>query len=785
MLKNYFKIAFRNLLRNKGFSFINISGLAIGMGSAILILLWMQNEISYDQFHANKDRLYMAYNRQVFDGKLQCWNNTPYPLGPALSAEYPEVEATSRLQYNSFLFTVGDKHLRVHGNFVDSPFLQMFSFPAINGNIKTALYGVSSIVVTKQLAKKLFGTEDAVGKIVKIDSTDNFTVTAVLKDLPNNTSFNFEYLLPMSYAKKLGWTDDYWGNNSPSTLVLLKPNATEAAVDAKIINIKKKHSNGEEDAEIFLHPVTKWRLYSKFENGKITGGKIEVVRLFGIVAAFILLIACINFMNLSTARSEKRAKEVGIRKVVGAQKQSLISQFLGESILIAFLAGIIAIMLVQVSLPAFNLLTNKQLYIDYGNIYFWFAGIGFVLFTGILAGSYPAIYLSSFQPVRVLKGTFKKMNAIVTPRKVLVVLQFWFAIILIICTAIVEQQIKYAQSRETGYAKNNLVYHMLTGDLDKNYQLVKNELLNSGAAVAVTKTSQPITQGWSDSWGFEWQGKDPNSKIDFDRFCVDENFAQTAGVSIVKGRDIDLKNHPSDSTAIVLNETAVKMMGFKEPIGQIIKDDGITWQVVGVIKDFILRNPYEPMRPMVIEGSKGFFNAVHIRLNNNNTTAKNLATLEKIFKRYNPQYPFEYHFVDDEYALKFADEERTGTLAALFAGLTVIISCLGLFGLATYMAENRVKEIGVRKVLGASAAGLATLLSKDFIKLVIISIIVAVPVAWYAMDTWLKTYTYRTPMQWWVFAGAGLLAVAIALLTVSYQAVKAALTNPVKSLRTE
>ncbi len=537
--------------------------------------------------------------------------------------------------------------------------------------------------------------------------------------------------------------------------------------------------------EVFLHPASKWRLYSKFEDGKITGGKIETVRMFGIIAALILLIACINFMNLSTARSEKRAKEVGIRKVVGAQKGYLIGQFLGESILIAFISGIVAIILVQLSLSGFNTITSKNLYINYGSISFWLAVVGFIIFTGVLAGSYPAFYLSSFQPVSVLKGTFRKMNALVTPRKVLVVIQFWVAIVLIICTVIVEQQIKYAQNRETGYAKNNLIYHMLTGDLDKNYLAVRTDLINSGAAVAVSKTSQPITQGWSDSWGFEWQGKDPNVKIDFDRFCVDENFTKTTGSTIVRGRDIDLTNHPADSTAIVLNETAVKMMGFKEPIGQVIKDDGITWQVVGVLKDFILRSPYEPMRPMVIEGSKGFFNAVHIRLNSNNATEKNIAIIEKLFKKYNPQYPFEYHFVDEEYEQKFFDEKRTATLAALFSGLTIVISCLGLFGLATYMAENRIKEIGVRKVLGASVTGITTLLSKDFIVLVIIAIVFASPFAWYIMSTWLKTYNYRTDIHWWVFAGAGLLAIAIAILTVSYQAIKAALSNPVKSLRTE
>ncbi len=785
MLKNYLNIAFRNLWKNKGFSFINISGLAIGMASAILILLWIQNEASFDQFHQKKDRLYMAYNREVFDGKLQCWANTPFPLGPALLREYPEIQATSRLQYNNFLVTVGDKHLKAQGCFVDTPFLSMFTFPLVKGNKTIALNDMHSIVITQQLAKKLFGDDEAMNKVLRVDSNENFTVTGVLKDLPNNTQFNFEYLLPMKYADKLGWSDNEWDNNSPSTLVELKPNTTEAAVDDKIKNITKRHLKGSEQVEVFLHPVTKWRLYSKFENGKIVGGRIDVVRLFGIIAAFILLIACINFMNLSTARSEKRAKEVGIRKVVGAQRQYLIGQFLGESILLAAISGVVALIIVQLSLSGFNQLTSKQLAIEYGNIYFWLSAIAFVLFTGVLAGSYPAFYLSSFQPVRVLKGTFKKINALVTPRKILVVLQFTFAIILIICTVIVEQQIKYAQERDNGYSKNNLIYHLLTGDLDKNYNLVKNELLSSGVATSVTKTSAPITQGWSDSWGFEWQGKDPNSKTDFDRFCADENFAKTAGVKIARGRDIDLKDYPTDSTAIVLNETAVKAMGFKEPIGQIIKDDGVTWHVVGVIKDFIIRSPYEPMRPMVIEGSKGFFNAMHIRLNSANTTEKNLAAVEKIFKKYNPQYPFEYHFVDDEYAKKFSDEKRTGTLAALFSFLTICISCLGLFGLATYMAENRVKEIGVRKVLGASVTNITTLLSKDFIGLVIISIAFASPFAWWFMNKWLQGYDYRVTISWWVFIGAGLLAIAIALITVSYQSIKAALTNPVKNLRTE
>jgi len=540
--------------------------------------------------------------------------------------------------------------------------------------------------------------------------------------------------------------------------------------------------------KMFLYPLERWRLYSSFTNGVEDGdGRIEFVRLFGIIAAFILLIACINFMNLSTARSEKRAKEVGIRKVVGAQKGYLIGQFIGESILLAFIAGVLALGIVQLSLPGFNQLTDKKLFIDYANPSFWLIGIAFVIFTGVLAGSYPAFFLSSFQPVKVLKGTFKTVNGIITPRKVLVVLQFTFAITLIICTIIVKQQIDYAQNRQAGYDKNNLIYHFLTGDLEKNYSLVKNELLSLGVATAISKTSSPLTQGWSDTWGFQWTGKDPNDKTDFDRYSEDESLGTAAGFQFVQGRDFNLKEYPTDSSGVILNESAVKAMGFKQPLGQIVKDgDNQNYHVVGVIKDFILQSPYYPTKPMVIEGAKGtFFNVIHIKLNSKNPTDQNLKKAEAIFKKYNPEYPFEYHFVDEEYAKKFEDEKRTGTLAGLFAALTIFISCLGLFGLATYMAENRIKEIGVRKVLGASVAGITALLSKDFLKLVIVSFAISAPVAWWAMSSWLKDYPYHVSIQWWVFIMAGLLSVAIALITVSFQAIKAAVANPVKSLRTE
>ena len=790
MLKNFFKIAFRNLWRSKGFSAINIIGLAIGMASAIIILLWIQNEVSYDQFHEKKDRIYEAWNRAKFDGKLMSWSTTPKILARTLEKDLPEVEQSVRVHWPSnFLFSIGDKRLTVLGRMVDSNFLQVFTFPLIKGNPKTVLQDPSSIAITQTLAIKLFGkNEDPIGKNIKIDNKDNFTVTGILKDPPNNTRFNFEYLLPWSYVRKRGEDDNYWGNNSTTTYVLLKPNASLASVAPKMKVLKQKYDDEakKDNWQMFLYPISRWRLYSNFENGYETnGGRITFVKLFGIIASFILLIACINFMNLSTARSEKRAKEVGIRKVVGAQKSSLISQFIGESVLLAFLAGIIAIIIVQLSLSGFNDLTAKHLFIPYSSPYFWITGIGFVIFTGFLAGSYPAFFLSSFQPVKVLKGTFKKANALVTPRKVLVVLQFTFAIVLIICTIIVKQQIDYAKDREAGYDRNNLIYHFLTGDIDKNYALIKNELLASNVALSVTKTSAPLTDSWSDGWGQEWEGKDPADRTDFRRYNEDGGLGKTAGLQFVEGRDIDIQKYPTDSLAMILNESSLKVMKFKNPIGQIIKDNCQNWHVIGVIKDFILESPYEPTKPMLIYGPKSWFNVIQIKLNGHNSTAQNLKVAENIFRKYNPEYPFDYKFVDEVYAAKFEDEKRTGTLAGLFAGLTVFISCLGLFGLATYMAEARIKEIGVRKVLGASVTGIAALLSKDFVKLVIISIVIASPIAWFSMHKWLESYNYRIHISWIVFVASGLLAILIALLTVSFQAIKAAVANPVKSLRTE
>ncbi len=786
MIRNYFKIAWRNILRNKGFSTLNIVGLSIGMAATTLILLWIVYELGVDQFHEKKDRIYEVYNNHPINGEIWSWNTTPKIMASAIKQDYPEVESVVRVNWTStFLFSIDNKKLKANGVIVDNDFLNVFSFPLIKGNIISIFNEVNSVVITEKLSKKLFQEEDPIGKIVKVDNTDNFTITGVLKDLPSNTDFEFEFLIPWSYLHQKGWDDENWSNNSTITYILLKEGVEHTSFAPKIKELRKKYDKESPKMETFLYPFSRSYLYSKFENGEEIGGKIDILRMFGIIAGFILLIACINFMNLSTARSEKRAKEVGIRKVLGANKESLIGQFLIESILISFFAGILALIIVIIALPAFNNLVERELMLDFSNKWYWIIAVGFILFTGFLAGSYPAFFLSSFKPVVVLKGTFQKINAVINPRKVLVVLQFTFTIILIIATVVVKQQLKYTQDRQLGYSKDNLIYNIMEGDTDKNYQLIKEELLTSGVAISVTKTSAPITEGWSNSWGIGWKGKPENDKTIVDRFCADDAIVKTAGFEILEGRDFDLKKYPTDSTGVIINEAALKLMKFEEPIGQIINDNDIDWHVIGVVKDFVLKSPFQRITPIVIEGAKGWFNVIHIRFNKTNTISKNLAATEVIFKKYNSEYPFSYQFVDQEYAKKFTNEKKTGKLAGLFAILTIFISCLGLFGLASYMAENRIKEIGIRKVLGASVNNISLLLSNEFLKLVILAFFIALPISWYFMHNWLEEFNYRITISWWIFALAGFLALGITVLTVSYQAIKAASANPVESLRSE
>ncbi|WP_374163636.1 ABC transporter permease [Arcticibacter sp. MXS-1] len=789
MIQNFLKIAWRNLLKNKTFSLINISGLAIGMASAALIFLWIQNQLTFDRFHEKIDRIYVANNRDNFSGEKWAWNTTPKILAPTLKREFPEVEDYARITDATFFLSHGEKQIQAEGRFTDPGFFKIFSFPLLKGDANKALSGPDKIVLTEKLAKKLFGDADPMGKIVRIDSSDNMTVSGVLKDFPNNTTFSGEYLLPWHYMKKIQWDDEWWGNNSIKSILLLKAGTRQELFDKKIRDITIRHSaagGSPATTEVFTQKFGDAWLYSRPVNGEYVGGRIEGVRLFIVIACFILLIACINFMNLSTARSEKRAREVGIRKVSGAARGNLIVQFISESILLSFIAGLIALLLVQINLGWFNQLVGRELFIDFSNMWSWLTGIAFIALTGLLAGSYPAFFLSSFRPVRVLKGAFRTGSSKLSARKVLVVLQFTFAITLIICTIIVKHQINYGLQRDSGYSREQLVYSLFQGDIAKNYELIKRELLSSGVAVSVTKTMSPITQRYSDGWGYEWAGAtEADKKIDFIRLSSDADFVKTMGVKLISGRDIDIFNYATDSSAVLLNEASVKAMRLKDPVGQKITGENGEWTVVGIIKDFVFESPYGKVNPLMVLGPKSWFNVIHYKLNPARSTADNLKAAEQIFKKYNPEYPYQYHFADESYAEKFKEEQRSATLATLFAGLTIFISCLGLFGLATYMAENRVKEIGIRKVLGASVYSITSLLSADFLKLVIISFLIATPIAWYAMDHWLSSYDYRISIEWWVFVLACLLTMVIAVATVSFQSIKAALGNPVKSLRTE
>lgn len=789
MVGNHFKTAWRSILRGKGFSIINISGLAIGMAGAMLILLWLQHEISYDKFHTNRDRLYEVLGLTKVDGKLITINSTEQPLAPALKKEFPEVESASRIaETNGFLFTSGEKRLTgINGIFTDTDFLRQFSFPISEGDKNNPLDDIYSIVITESLAFKLFGNESAINKVIKIDSTDQFKVTAVLKDLPGNTRFEFEYLLPWQYFEKLGWANNNWLSNSVTTFVLLKPKTNAQAFNGKIKNIVKRNAKRDDVWTHFLHPLDQWHLYTTFENGVATGGRIEVVKIFALIAMLILAIACINFMNLSTAGGERRAKEVGIRKTAGAAKASLVQQFITESFLYSFIAGFIALIIVQLSIPFFNSLTDATLSIPFTNPVFWISAIAFIFITGLLAGAYPAFYLASFKPLSILKYSIKTTGQVLTLRKALVIIQFSIGVMLIVSTLVVSKQIQFAQSRETGFSSSQLIYLPMSGKIADNFDVIKYELLNQGIATAVSRNMSPVTERGANTWGLQWPGKASDFDETIALYSTDADLVKTTGLQIVEGRDIDIYNYPTDSSAAILNETAVAAMKFKNPVGQILTEpvSKQTWHVVGVVKDFVINSPYEKIPPLVIQGAKSWYTTMHIKFNPLKTVAQNLALTEEIFKKYNPAFPFDFKFADEEYARKFNDEKQSRLLIGLFATLAIFISCLGLFGLSALMAERRVKEIGVRKVLGASILNIIQLMTADFIRLVLIAMLIAFPISWSIMNKWLLSFPYRINMSVGLLMVAGLIAISIAFITISFQSVQAAIRNPVKSLRAE
>lgn len=794
MIRNYLKIAIRNLLKNKGYSFINILGLAVGLASSILILLWVVDEFNYDQFHPKKEQLYRVLrNFKESEGKVWTSSSQGGLMGNYLRKSIPEIKYVSMTSWESpMALSVGNKAMKKSVLSVEPDFVNMFGFEAVKGSLKSAFRDTKSIVLTETAARSYFGDKDPINQVVRFNGQHDLKVTAVLKDYPKNSRFAFEALVPFRFYDAIGWNYYGWSANNYQIYVELRPDANVAAANAKIGAVYARQSK-DYNGDAFLFPLLKSRLYGRFENGVQAGGRIENVRMFGIIAAFVLLIACINFMNLSTARSEKRAREVGIRKTSGAMRSGLVAQFLGESLLLALGGLIVAIGLVELALPAFNQLIGKELSIDFGNPLYWAAALLIVTLTGVLAGSYPAFYLSAFNPVTVLKGTMQAGKAGSLPRKVLVTLQFTFSIALIISTILVYQQIRYAKNRPLGYDQENLMYFAMEGDAPNHWQALRSEILASGVAENAYCTSVlPAGETGSNGWGFAWRGQKPgqyNQVFEFMRVSYD--FLKTTGVKLAAGRDFSAAI-PGDTTrGVILNESAVKVMGFKEPIGETVsrgEGQGMEkFTVVGVVKNFAFGSPYETMAPMMVNLSVngGNMSNMVVRLKPQSGTAASVESIQKVYQKYAKDVPFDYHFIDTDFEKRFEAETLLGSLALLFGSLAVFISCLGLFGLASYMAEQRRKEIGVRKVLGASIGNLWGLLSKDFVKLVGISFLIASPLAWYFMNGWLEKFPLHIDIGWSVFVLAGTLALLITLLTISYQALRAATADPVRSLKTE
>ncbi len=783
MLKNYLKVALRNLRNNKAFASLNIVGLAIGMATAIIIGLWVFDELTYDHYNPNHEKLAKIMLSQNDKGDIYIGPTIAMPLGFEMEAKYKDLFKKVALVSFHDLHILGssDKKISGRGIYAQEDFPSMFGLTILNGNIQT-LNDASSIMISKSLAVSLFGDANPVNKTILLDDKMNMKVGAVYEDLPENSSFaGSTLLLPWTNSGNTYLsTNTNWGDHNGEGFVELNNNITTAEATEKIKNLPTPFIKDWKETAL-IYPLDKLHLYGEFVNGKPEGGRIQVVVLMAIIGAFVLFLACINFMNLATARSSKRAKEVGIRKTIGSLSIHLIGQFLIESILLTLFAFVIALLSAQLSLPFFNNLSGKHMNIPYSNPTFWLVCIGFALFTGIISGSYPAFYLSRFEPIKVLKGAFQGSRYNSIPRQVLVVLQFTVSLSLIIGTIIVYRQIMYAKNRPTGYTREGLVTIPLPEAIYGHYDVLREDLLRTGAVTEMSESSQPITQ-FNNNNSLDWPGKDPGQVIFFRNVNVTTEFGRTIGWNIIAGRDFSRAY--ADSSSMILSEAAAKATGIKNPVGVIMKFGGKSLTVIGVVKDMLTNSPYDPIEPAIFLGD-GYMSVITIRMKAGLPLHNSMAAIEKVFKKYNPASPFIYVYNDDAYAKKFSEEDRIGNLSAVFAGLAIFISCLGLFGLASFVAEQRTKEIGVRKVLGANLFSLWGMLSLQFVKLVLISLCIAIPLSYYGMNNWLQNYSYRDNIPWWVFGIAGLGILLITLLTVSYQSLKAAMMNPVTSLRAE
>ncbi|MBX2916090.1 MAG: ABC transporter permease [Cyclobacteriaceae bacterium] len=785
MLFNYLKIAVRNLQRNSIYSIINITGLAIGITCSVLILLWVVNEKTYDRFHVNYEQLGQFWLHNEFSDNIASYNSVPLPLYEFMKTYDSRIKNTAIAHWPyPQLLTVGETKLNQEGQFVTPEFLEMFAFPFVKGS-PASLTDAASIVLTESLAKTLFGDADAMNKTVLLDNTYSLRVTGILKDLPQNSSFQFKFLAPWAILAQQDWikrNQDMWDDQSFQVFAELQPGVSMAEVNASIKNVIRQ-KEPDEKVDLFIHPLKDWHLRSQFKNGVQTAGMDEYVTGFTFIAVFILVIACINFMNLATARSEHRAREVGIRKSVGSRRSDLIWQFIGESVLITTVAFTLAIVLAELTLPLFNTLVGKKLFIHYASPYTWLLAIAFILITGLFAGSYPAFYLSSFNPVRVLKGK-SVGNQAVAPRKFLVSLQFFFSICLIVSMVVIYKQIDFVKARDVGYNRNGLVMITSNEELNKNYNTLREQLLATGKVKMITTSSSPITAIYGNNI-LDWPGKPADREILFSRVFIGNDYAETMGIEMVEGRTFS-QAFKSDTAAMILNEAALDVMGLQNPIGETISLWSRKWTVVGIMRDVLMSSPFKSVQPGFFLYAPGGGEVITLRLAETQDLAASLKTIETIFKELNPAYPFEYEFVDQSFEQKFATINMIGTLASVFASLAIIITCLGLLGLATFTAEQRTKEIGIRKVLGATNLNIVTLISKDFTRLVLVGFVFATPVAWYGLNYWLEnSYSYRITIAWWVIPVAGLAALLLTLLIVATQALRAASANPTESLRSE
>jgi predicted permease len=786
MLRNYLKIAFRNLQRNTIYSFINIAGLAIGIACSILIMLWVWDEVSYDRFHKNADRLGQLWIHNQFSDQITSSQAVPLPTYEFFKTYDSRIKNTSIAHWPyKHLLTSKETKISKFGQFVTPEFLEMFQFEFEKGSASTALKDASSIVITESLARALFGDQDPMNQSIRLENAYDLKVTGVLKNLPGNSSFDFEFLAPWAIYATQDWVkgkNDAWDDQSFQVFIELQPGVEVSEVNASIKNVLKEKTE-DSKVDLFIHPLMDWRLRSSFENGVQTGGMIDYVISFSLIAAFILVIACINFMNLATARSERRAREVGIRKSIGSRRRDLIGQFLGESILISSIAFFMSIVLVELSLPFYNQLVDKKLAIDYSTPVTWLLAISFICITGIFAGSYPAFYLSSFNPAKVLKGKLHAGRNATAPRKILVSLQFFFSIMLLVGMAGIYLQTQHVKNRETGYNRENMIMITSNEELNKNFKAIKEQLLSLGVAQSVTTASSPITEIYGNNT-LEWPGKPEDQEVLFARVVTGFDYSKTMGIKMIDGRDFS-EDFKSDSSAMLINRAAADEIGAENPVGMEIKLWSNTWKVIGVIDDVVMASPFRDVQPGFFLLNPDWAEVITVRLNETNDLNGAITKMESVFKTLNPSYPFEYHFVDEQFSKKFSSINLVGTLASAFAILAIFITSLGLFGLATFTAEQRTKEIGIRKVMGASTISIISLLSKDFTRLVVVGFVLAAPLAWWGLNAYLDRYTYRVTVSWWIIPAAGIVSLALTLIIVMTQTLKATSINPAESLRSE